>query len=86
MSVGVVLSRLSKLLNQEDALSAPCSPQVPSRGAGMLRTGVNRGCHIFVCCTQVIALTSAHAFPVVGGLCTGGDAGARPSRAVVKTP
>jgi hypothetical protein len=45
----VAFPKLSKLLNQEDALSAPClqhfrgkfcSPQAaPSRGAGMLRTG-----------------------------------------------
>jgi hypothetical protein len=39
----VVFSKLSKLLNQEDALSAPClcgdlrSPRAPSRGAGILR-------------------------------------------------
>ena len=44
----VVFSKLSKVLNQEDALGAPClgcdfcSPQTPSRGAGMLRTGVIR--------------------------------------------
>jgi hypothetical protein len=42
----VVFSKLSKLLNQEDALSAPylrgdfCSPQAPFRGAEMLRTDV----------------------------------------------
>jgi hypothetical protein len=42
VSGGVVFSKLSKLLNQEDALSAPClhldfcSPQAPKRGAGML--------------------------------------------------
>src|ERR1700693_1421220 len=30
---GVLFLKLSKLLNQEDALSAPCSPQAPSRGA-----------------------------------------------------
>jgi hypothetical protein len=39
---GVVFPKLSKLLNQENALSAPWSPQAPSRGAGMLRTGVIR--------------------------------------------
>ena len=39
----VVFSKLSRLLNQEDALSAPClccdprSPHAPSRGAGILR-------------------------------------------------
>src|ERR1700679_3320033 len=41
------ISKLSKLLHQEDALGAPfsgcdfCSPQAPG-GAGMLRTGVIR--------------------------------------------
>src|ERR1700733_14007002 len=39
----VVFSKLSRLLNQEDALSVPClccdlrSPHAPSRGAGILR-------------------------------------------------
>jgi hypothetical protein len=48
VSGGVVFSKLSKLLNQENALSAPCihsdfcSPQAPSRGTGTLRTGVIR--------------------------------------------
>jgi hypothetical protein len=48
-SGGASFPKLSKLLNQEDALSAPClrgefcSPQAaPSRGTGMLRTGVIR--------------------------------------------
>jgi hypothetical protein len=47
-SGGAVFSELSKLLNQEDALGAPCyivilcSPQAPARGARMLRTGVIR--------------------------------------------
>ena len=77
VSGGVVFSKLSKLLNQEDALSAPClrgdfcSPQAPSRGAGMLRTDVIRHCHIFVCDHRVITPTGADAFPVVGGRCTG---------------
>jgi hypothetical protein len=30
---GALFPKLSKLLNQEDALSAPRSPQAPSRGA-----------------------------------------------------
>jgi hypothetical protein len=38
------------------------------------------------CYTRVIMRTSADAFPVVGGRCTGGGAGARPSRAVVVSP
>src|ERR1700683_5563578 len=76
---GVVSSKLSKLLNQENALSAPCircdfcSPQAPSRGTGTLRTGVicRFRCHITVCDHRAIAPTSADAFPVVGGRCTG---------------
>jgi hypothetical protein len=57
VSGGVVFSKLSKLLNQEDALSAPwlrgdfCSPQAPSRDAGMLRKGVISHCHITVAIT-----------------------------------
>ncbi len=48
VSGGVVFSKLSRLLNQEDALSAPCLQRfrnycgAPSRGAEMLRTGVTR--------------------------------------------
>jgi len=64
--VGVVFPKLSKLLNQEDALSVPClhggfcSPQTRPRGAaGMLRKGVIRRCHMSVCYTQAIMLTSA---------------------------
>jgi len=51
---GVVFAKLSKLLNQEYALSAPClrgsfgSPQGPSRSEELLRTGVIRHFHIFV--------------------------------------
>ena len=70
--------KLSKLLNQEDALSALCfargvllSAGAPSRGAGMLRTGLIRHCHISVCYTQFIAPASADEFPAVGGGCTG---------------
>jgi hypothetical protein len=79
VSGGVASSKLSILLNQENALSAPCicgdfcSPQAPSRGAGTLRTGVIRRfrCHITVCDHRIITPTSADAFPVVGGRCTG---------------
>ena len=71
--------KLSKLLNQEDALSAPClrcdfySPQALSRGGAMLRTRlIRRFCgHITVCDHRLIALTSADVFPVVGGKRTG---------------
>jgi hypothetical protein len=68
VSGGVVFSKLSKLLNQEDALSVPCSwgDSAPRRRA---LAGVR--CHINVCYTQVIMPASADAFPVVGGRCTG---------------
>ena len=65
----VVFRKLSKVLNQENALGAPglgcdfCSPQAPSRGAGMLRTGVTRRCWDH----RIITPTCADAFPVVGG-------------------
>jgi hypothetical protein len=60
----MVVSKLSKLLNQEHALSAPwlhsdlCSPQAPPRDAIILRKGVIRRFrrHILVCYTQVIML------------------------------
>ena len=93
---------MSKLLNQEDALSAPwlcgdlCSPQAPPRDAVILRKGVIRRFrrHILVCYTQVIMPAVADAFPVVGGRCTGrarrckGQAGRRGKTAlmVVATP
>jgi hypothetical protein len=71
---GVLFRKLSKLLNQEGALSAPCSPQAPSRAPGMLRTGLIRHfrCHITVCYTQLITPTSVDELPVAGGTCTGG--------------
>jgi hypothetical protein len=70
-----VFPKLSKLLNQEDALSAPCSPQAPARGAprpaprlagaggtgGMLRIGLIR--HFDV--TLLFAIKRS-CFPVVG--------------------
>jgi len=76
---GVLFPKLSKLLNQEDALSAPwlrgdlCSPQAPPRDAVILRKGVIRRFrrHILVCYTQVIMPAGADAFAVVGGGCTG---------------
>jgi hypothetical protein len=43
VTCGAMFSRLSKMLNQENALSAPClrsdscSPQAPSRSTGILR-------------------------------------------------
>jgi hypothetical protein len=77
--LAMVVSKLSKLLNQEDALSAPwlhgdlCSPQAPPKDALILRKGVIRRFrrHILVCYTQVIMPGGADAFAVVGGGCTG---------------
>ena len=71
--------KLSKLLNQEDALSIPClrgdfcSPQARPRGRRNAADGryPSLRCHFTVCCTQVIMLARADAFPVVGGRCTG---------------
>ena len=77
---GLVFAKLSKLLNQENALSAPClphfdfcSPQAPGRGAEMLRTGVIRRfrCHISICYTRVNHADKRDALQVVGGRCTG---------------
>jgi hypothetical protein len=50
-----------------------CSPQGPSRSAGILRKDLicHFRCHITVGDHRVIILTSADAFPVVGGRCTG---------------
>jgi hypothetical protein len=50
---GRVFPKLSKLPNQENALSAPCSPRAPSRGAEMLRTGVIRRFEV----TLLLAIT-----------------------------
>jgi hypothetical protein len=61
--LGLLFPKLSKLLNQGDALSAPCFWRAPSRGAprpagtsGMPRKGLTRHfrCHITVCYTQLI--------------------------------
>jgi hypothetical protein len=78
-SLGVVFLRLSKVLHQEDALGAPCldtvmllSAGAPSRGAGMLRTGVIRHFDVTLrLATPGVRLASAEAFAVVGGRCTG---------------
>jgi hypothetical protein len=77
--LAMVVSKLSKVLNQEDALSAPwlrgdlCSPQAPPRAAVVLRKGVipRFRRHILVCYTQVIMPAGADTFAVVGGGCTG---------------
>ena len=78
--LGVLFLKLSKLLNQGDALSAPCFLRASSRGAsrhagtgGMPRSLTRHfRCHIAVCYTQLITPTSADELPVVGGRCTGG--------------
>ena len=76
---GVVLSKMSRLLNQEDALSGPClrgdfcSPQVSSRSAGMLRKGDQR----------VTVLTDAKASRWLAADARAERAGARLNRAVV---
>jgi hypothetical protein len=79
LSGGVVFSKLSKLLNQEDALSAPClrGDSAPRRRAlaGRRNAADRRNpllrCHFTVCYTQDIMPASNDAFPVVGGRCTG---------------
>jgi hypothetical protein len=74
----VVFCKLSKVLHQEDALGARClgcdfcSPQAPSRGAGMLRTGVIRRRGV----TFIAGITESsrrHALMLPGGWrqCTG---------------
>jgi hypothetical protein len=75
-----VFSKLSKLLLQEHALSAPCSwidfgsPQVRPRGAQECcgqAYSVTSNCHFTVGYTQVSMPARADAFPVGGGGCTG---------------
>ena len=98
---GVLFPKLSKLLNQGDALSAPCFSRAPSGGAprpagtgGMPPTGLTRHfrCRITVCYTRLITPTSADELPVVGGRCTGGahrckvEQGCREDRADVWIP
>jgi len=85
------VSKLSKLLHQEDALGVPfsgcdfCSPQaLPGRRNAADRRDPSLSCHIYCCYTQVIAPTCADAFPVVGGSARVKSSGAGPSRAVVK--
>ena len=81
VSGGVVFPVLSKLLNQEDALGAPCLDTVivalrrcalAGRWKGMLRTGVIRHFNVTLrFATPDIRLASADAFAVAGGGCTG---------------
>ena len=59
------------------------SAGAPSRGAGLLRTGVIRHFDVTLrFATPDIRLASADAFAVVGGGCTGRAMGARPNRVV----
>jgi hypothetical protein len=77
---GVVFRKLSKLLDQENALSAPClrgdvySPHVP-RGTGMLRDFID-------CFSPSCHFGNADDFPVVVADAQVERAGARPGRAV----
>jgi hypothetical protein len=76
---GVVFSKLSKLLNQEDALSVPClygdfcPPQAPLAERKNTAERLNQSLLMshYVCDHRVIVLTGTDAFPVVGGRCTG---------------
>jgi hypothetical protein len=84
-SLGVVFLGLSKLLNQEDALGAPCLdtviPALRRRALAGRRNAADRRnpslrYHITACYTD-IRLASADAFAVVGGGCTGGAHGCK---------
>jgi hypothetical protein len=87
---GAVFPKLSKLLNQEDALSAPClrgdfySPHA-ARGAGILRKGFIDcfWCDITVCDHGVVILATADASQWWAADARVEHAGARPGRAVV---
>jgi hypothetical protein len=66
-----------KLLNQENALGAPClrcdfcSPPAPTRSAGMLRTGIAFDVTLAVAITEALRRQALMLIPVVGGICTG---------------
>ncbi len=61
---GVLFPKLSKLLNQEDALSAPCSPLAPSRDARNAADRLNLSLLMshYSGYTQLITPTSADEF------------------------
>ena len=73
----LMFPKLSKLLNQEDALGTPwlrgnCYPQARPRGA--LRTGVTRHFDVTLSLAHpVIMLASADVSAVVSGGCTGSE-------------
>ena len=79
---GVLFPKLSKLLNQGDALSAPCfsraslagrstaSPARAGNAAGRLDPSLLMSHYCLL--HQLITPTSADELPVVGGRCTGG--------------
>jgi hypothetical protein len=85
------LLKLSKLLNQEDALSAPCytvniplSAGAPSRAAPVLRTGLIRHFDVTLpLLHRSIMLASADAFRWLAAHARAERTGARPSRAVM---
>jgi hypothetical protein len=77
---GAASIKLSKLLNQEDALGAPCFRTfILLSAGGALRGRIHAAdrrnpslcCHFSVCYTQVIRLASADVSRWVGGRCTG---------------
>jgi hypothetical protein len=78
IALGLVFPELSKLLNQEVALGAPCLDTVFLLSAGMLRTGVIRYLDVTLrLATPDIRLARADAFAVVGGGCTGRTQGCK---------
>jgi hypothetical protein len=88
--VSEVFPKLSKLLDQEDALSAPCarsdlySPRARPRGPQEAAERRNPSLSHSRLLHRVIRLARADRFSVVGGRCTGrARADARPNRAVV---
>ena len=84
---GVLFPELSRLLNQEDALSAPCSPRTPSRGA---RNAADRLDPSLLMSHYGLLPNSSRRRALMGcrwlaALARVERTDARPSRAVVKT-
>jgi hypothetical protein len=69
-----VFPKLSKLLNREDALSAPCSPPAPARGAGNAadRLDPSLRCHLLFAVTDSSHRQALMLSRWLGGGCTGG--------------
>ena len=76
---------LSKLLNQEDALSAPCSPRAPSRGARNAADRLDPSLLMshYGLLPNLITPTSADKWQAALARVERTDA--KPSRAIVKT-